>query len=71
MPISKTMLTENNTLQGLESDCLVSCLKDLQGQWEQAIREAKFEKQSKASQKYARDIVKTGYYPKQCKFAVF
>lgn len=65
MPISKTMLTENNTLQGLESDCLVSCLKDLQGQWEQAIREAKFEKQSKASQKYARDIVKTGYYPKQ------
>lgn len=66
MPISKTMLTENVALQALESDCLIACLKDLQALWQHALQEANFEKKNKSTQKASREIVKTGYYPKQC-----
>lgn len=68
MPISKTMLTENVALQTLESDCFIACLQDLQDQWLHAKTEAAFEKKSNKSQHFARDIIKTGYYPKQCKW---
>ncbi len=71
MPISKTMLTENTALQQLESDCFIGSLKELQGLWNQAKHEAQYEKQSKSTQKASREIIKTGYYPKQCMYLCF